>query len=312
MALPSMSVSGPVPSQDKVYQNFLLLHSLAARRPGASLAGALVLTSGMGSRGMELAMAATLGGAAFLGVEPRPQRLKHAMRHCACDFMVNTLDEALRVLKNQVRKRQPVSVGLLGNAAEVLPQIVLRGVQPDFLFDTSPLNAPEDYVTPAHGCNEGTGKESGPLACRAKHRAALEQLAQRGAHLYVDRPSLPSLQANAQAPGDAGPAGHVLVSWKTDWPHDMDRLDMLVASQLPATDQIRRQWLSGIAGCFHRQRPLEHLISLLPTELAALRNALQRPSFYNALERAASLHWMDNAGKEQVLPISPSNLTTMP
>lgn len=83
--------------------------------------------------GSATALAASIAGAASLGLDPGSERLKGAMRHGACDFVVNHLDEALRILKNEIRKKKPVAVGLAGDVATGLNSIVERGVQPDLL-----------------------------------------------------------------------------------------------------------------------------------------------------------------------------------
>ena len=83
--------------------------------------------------GSATALAASIAGAASLGLDPGSERLKGAMRHGACDFVVNHLDEALRILKNEIRKKKPVAVGLECDVATGLNSIVERGVQPDLL-----------------------------------------------------------------------------------------------------------------------------------------------------------------------------------
>ncbi len=62
-----------------------------------------------------------IAGGTFLGIDRSTEHLKAAVRNGSCDFMVNTLDESLRVLKNEVRKKKALSVGLLGEATEILP-----------------------------------------------------------------------------------------------------------------------------------------------------------------------------------------------
>ena len=74
-------------------------------------------------------------GAAFLGIEADGERIRRRIRAGYCDYCVNTLDEALRILKNAVRQKQGVSVGLVGNCAEVIPELASRGVLPDILTD---------------------------------------------------------------------------------------------------------------------------------------------------------------------------------
>ena len=77
----------------------------------------------MGGMGGAQPLAATMTGASFLGVEVDPERIKRRLKSGYCDFMVNSLDEALRILKNAVRKKENVSVGLVGNCADVIPEL---------------------------------------------------------------------------------------------------------------------------------------------------------------------------------------------
>jgi len=99
------------------------------------LAGKLVASGGMGGMGGAQPLAATLNGAAFLGVDVDPERIKRRVKSGYCDVMVNDLDEALRILKNAVRTRAATSVGLVGNCADVIPELARRGVVPDLLTD---------------------------------------------------------------------------------------------------------------------------------------------------------------------------------
>ena len=75
-------------------------------------------------------LAATMTGAAFLGIDVDPERIKKRLKTGYCDFLVTTLDEALRILKNAVRKKENVSVGLVGNCADIIPELAERGVVP--------------------------------------------------------------------------------------------------------------------------------------------------------------------------------------
>jgi len=125
----------------------------AARKHfGGDLAGKLVVSGGMGGMGGAQPLAATMNGGAFLGVEVDPERIKRRVRQGYCDVMVNDLDEALRILKNAVRKREAASVGLIGNCADVIPELARRGVVPDLLTDQTsahdPLNGyiPQEYT----------------------------------------------------------------------------------------------------------------------------------------------------------------------
>lgn len=110
--------------------------------PDADLSGKLVVTGGMGGMGGAQPLAATLAGAAFLGIEVDPERIKKRLKTGYCDVMVNDLDEALRILKNAVRKREATSVGLIGNCADVIPELARRGVVPDLLTDQTSAHDP--------------------------------------------------------------------------------------------------------------------------------------------------------------------------
>ncbi len=112
------------------------------------LAGKLVATGGMGGMGGAQPLAATMNGAAILCVEVDPERIKRRVKTGYCDVMVNSLDEALRILKNAVRKREATSVGLVGNCADVIPELARRGVVPDLLTDQTSAHDPINGYIP--------------------------------------------------------------------------------------------------------------------------------------------------------------------
>src|SRR5918993_4396607 len=98
---------------------------------GGSLEGRLVVTGGLGGMGGAQPLAATMNGGAFLGVDVDEHRIRRRVETGYCDRLETDLDTALRLVEDARRGRQPLSVGLVGNVAEVLPQIVRRGVTPD-------------------------------------------------------------------------------------------------------------------------------------------------------------------------------------
>lgn len=115
----------------------------AARKHfGGSLAGKLVASGGMGGMGGAQPLAATMNGGAFLGIDVDPERIKRRVKAGYCDVMVTDLDEALRILKNAVRKGETASVGLVGNCADVIPAMAKRGVVPDLLTDQTSAHDP--------------------------------------------------------------------------------------------------------------------------------------------------------------------------
>src|SRR6516164_5969704 len=109
---------------------------------GGSLSGKLVVTGGMGGMGGAQPLAATMNGGAFLGIDVDAERIKRRVKTGYCDVMVNSLDEALRILKNAVRKREATSVGLVGNCADLVPELAKRGVVPDVLTDQTSAHDP--------------------------------------------------------------------------------------------------------------------------------------------------------------------------
>ena len=121
--------------------------AVARRHFGGSLAGRLVLTAGLGGMGGAQPLAATLNGAALLGVEIDEARIDRRLATGYCDRKARNLDEALTWLAEAQRAKRPLSVGLVGNAADVLPELVRRAVVPDVVTDqTSAHDTLNGYV----------------------------------------------------------------------------------------------------------------------------------------------------------------------
>jgi len=120
----------------------------AARHFGGDLRGKLVVTGGMGGMGGAQPLAATMNGAAFLGIDVDPLRIKKRLKTGYIDVMVTSLDEALRILKNAVRTGEATSVGLVGNCADLIPELAKRGIVPDLLTDQTSAHDPIDGYVP--------------------------------------------------------------------------------------------------------------------------------------------------------------------
>ena len=116
--------------------------SAAQQHFGGTLAGKLVVSGGMGGMGGAQPLAATMNGGAFLGIDVDPERIKRRVKTGYCDVMVTSLDEALRILKNAVRKGEATYVGLVGNCADLIPELAKRGVVPDVLTDQTSAHDP--------------------------------------------------------------------------------------------------------------------------------------------------------------------------
>jgi urocanate hydratase len=114
---------------------------------GGSLAGRLLVTSGLGGMGGAQPLAATMNGAACLAIEVDRSRIEKRLKTRYVDEMAETLDEALLILQTAKELKEPKSVALLGNAAEVLPELLKRGIKIDVLTDqTSAHDTLNGYV----------------------------------------------------------------------------------------------------------------------------------------------------------------------
>jgi urocanate hydratase len=135
-------------SQGIVQGTFETFAAAGEKHFGGDLAGKLIVSGGMGGMGGAQPLAATMTGAVFLGIDVDAERIKKRLKTGYCDFMVTTLDEALRILKNAVRKKENVSVGLVGNCADVIPELADRGVVPDILTDQTSSHDPLNGYVP--------------------------------------------------------------------------------------------------------------------------------------------------------------------
>ena len=134
-------------SQGIVQGTYETFGSLARKHFNGSLAGKFVLTAGLGGMGGAQPLAATMNDAAFLGVEVDPARIEKRLATGYCDKMTADLDEALAWIRTAQKTKRGLSVGLVGNAAEVLPELVRRGVIPDVVTDqTSAHDMLNGYV----------------------------------------------------------------------------------------------------------------------------------------------------------------------
>ncbi|WP_048646349.1 urocanate hydratase [Nitratireductor soli] len=115
---------------------------------GGSLAGRWFLTAGLGGMGGAQPLAATMAGASIIAVECQPSRIEFRQRTGYLDKAAATLDEALALVEEAKRTGVPVSVGLLGNAAEVFAEIAARGIVPDMVTDQTSAHDPVNGYLP--------------------------------------------------------------------------------------------------------------------------------------------------------------------
>ncbi|MBM6581027.1 urocanate hydratase [Microvirga sp. BT689] len=112
------------------------------------LSGRWILTGGLGGMGGAQPLAATMAGASCLAVECQPSRIEMRLRTGYVDQRADTLDEALAIIEQSCRDKKPVSVGLLGNAAEIFPEIYRRGIRPDAVTDQTSAHDPINGYLP--------------------------------------------------------------------------------------------------------------------------------------------------------------------
>ncbi|HET7101642.1 MAG TPA: urocanate hydratase [Terriglobia bacterium] len=164
-----------VGTQEALPTAFLVFEAISRKHFGGDLAGRLIVSGGMGAAGGALPLAAGLLGAAFLGIDAEGERIHRRIRAGYCDYCVSSLDEALRILKNAVRQKQGISVGLVGNCADIIPELAGRGVLPDVLTDqTSTHNLLHGYVPSGLNAEEaGALRKENPEKYLSRARESL-------------------------------------------------------------------------------------------------------------------------------------------
>jgi len=142
---------------------------------GGDWSGKWILTAGLGGMGGAQPLAATMAGASCLAVECQRSRIEMRLRTRYLDVMAGTLDEALALLNRSLEEKKPISLGLLGNAAEVLPELVKRGVRPDLVTDQTSAHDPVNGYLPAGWtvAEWEAKRQSEPAAVEAAARASM-------------------------------------------------------------------------------------------------------------------------------------------
>ena len=155
-----------------------------------TLAGRLVVTGGLGGMGGAQPLAATMNGAAFLGVDVDPARIQRRVDSGYCDRISYSLDESLALVEDARRRKVALSVGLVGNIAEVVPELVRRGITVDVLTDqTSAHDLRLGYIPAGVSLESAAvlreadpaGYESRVLDSMEQHVRAMLELKRRGA-----------------------------------------------------------------------------------------------------------------------------------
>jgi urocanate hydratase len=154
------------------YETFV---EMGCQHYGGSLAGRWLLTAGLGGMGGAQPLAAVMAGASCLAIECQPSRIEMRLRTGYLDMQASGIDEALAMIEASHAAGKPVSVGLLGNAAEILPEMVNRGVFPDLLTDQTSAHDPVNGYLPAGWSLEEwfAKRESDPAAVAKAAKASM-------------------------------------------------------------------------------------------------------------------------------------------
>jgi urocanate hydratase len=135
-------------SQGIVQGTYETFAEMGRKHFGGDLKGRWILTAGLGGMGGAQPLAATMAGASMLAVECQPSRIEMRLRTKYLDAQAKTLDEALALIEQSCREKKPLSVGLLGNAADIFPELVRRGVRPDAVTDQTSAHDPVNGYLP--------------------------------------------------------------------------------------------------------------------------------------------------------------------
>jgi urocanate hydratase len=135
-------------SQGIVQGTYETFAELGRRHYGGDLSGRWILTAGLGGMGGAQPLAAVMAGASCLAVECQPSRIEMRLRTRYLDKEAKTLDEALAMIETANKAKKPVSVGLLGNAVDIFPELVRRGVRPDAVTDQTSAHDPINGYLP--------------------------------------------------------------------------------------------------------------------------------------------------------------------
>ena len=160
---------------------------------GGSLKGKWILTGGLGGMGGAQPLAATMAGASMLAVECQPSRIEKRLETGYLDRQATDLDEALAIVTHACAKGEAISVGLLGNAAEIFPELVRRGVRPDVVTDQTSAHDPLNGYLPAGWTLDQAEQTRLTDPARVEHAAKESMKTQVEAMLKFHRMGVPTL-----------------------------------------------------------------------------------------------------------------------
>jgi urocanate hydratase len=181
--------------------------------------GGLALCCGEGCAASGVPAAVSIAGGATLAVDGDAAEVKAAMRRGELDFVVNTLDEALRALKNEVRVRRPLSVGLIADVDAVLREMVERGVLPDRLLIGANQSAQTILEDESIQALQATGMGLRSMVDAEGERPSMHVSRSRGDEVYLPAANAAELRAQ----------------------------DERLLAILPGDDLVRRRWVLRVA-----------------------------------------------------------------
>ncbi len=178
-------------SQGIVQGTYETLSSLVRQQGWGSLKGKFVLTAGLGGMGGAQGLAVTLNEGVALVVEVDPQRGQRRLDTRYLDVLTDNLEDAMTRVEDALKNKEPRSIGLIGNAADVLPELVIRGVVPDVVTDQTPAHDPLMYVPkmPLEAAvelrkNDPAAYQARSMAAMARHVEALLAFQKKGAIVF--------------------------------------------------------------------------------------------------------------------------------
>jgi urocanate hydratase len=243
---------------------------------GGSLEGKLIVSGGMGGMGGAQPLAATMTGALFLGIDVDPKRIQKRVESGYCDRIATSIDEALETLAEAGKKGSALSVGLVGNAADVLPELLRRNVIPDIVTDQTSAHDPLNGYVPngmsldaALALRQQDRDQYVALSMTAmgKHVQAMLDLKRRGSVVFDygnnlrTNAKLAGVEDAFEIPGfvpeyirplfceGKGPFRWVALSGD---PEDIRKTDRLVLSLFPE-DQALKRWIKLAGERIHFQ-----------------------------------------------------------
>jgi urocanate hydratase len=263
-------------SQGIVQGTYETFGAVARQHFGGTLAGRFVLTAGLGGMGGAQTLAATMNDAAILGVDVDPTRIEKRLQTGYCDRMTHDLEEAMRWIREATATRKGLSVGLVGNAADVLPRMVAEGIIPDVVTDqTSAHDMLNGYVPHGMSLAEAAtlrAKDPGEYVRRSTasavaHVRAMRDMQDRGAIAFDYGNNIRTVALDAgltdafRIPGfvpeyvrplfceGKGPFRWAALSGD---PADIARTDDLVLELFPHDEHLRR-WITMARERIHFQ-----------------------------------------------------------